>query len=329
MNSKIVVSEPMDFSESQLQRLRGIASAHALLLQMSANNPSREDWLRLASESRILICGKQGMSARDASGAPGSEGIYSLPKGIIVSHPFVNVAWVDRERLRAGGITLLFAPGSNRDAVGEWAAAAMLHLSRRFDLALNKEQAEPKLARSRGLKGKKILIMGRGAVGGRISELAQAFKMHVDFLLLGQNPAERVIGADFVVNCLSSGKENHGILDAPFFNKAMSEGSIFISMTSPLIYSIEGLLEALKSGRLAGAGIDVGNTFPGDVANESYAKFLKFMSSPDGANKNLFVTPQVAHFSDDSQRSSYDMAIDNVEQALNNNLEAVKERVWA
>jgi phosphoglycerate dehydrogenase-like enzyme len=137
-----------------------------------------------------------------------------------------------------------------------------------------------------------------------------------------------VRGADLVVNCLSSKVENNEVLDKEFFASTMERGSVFVSMTNPAIYSIGGLLEALSSGRVRGAAIDVGNTFPGDTRHASYEKFTNFLDVHTRFEDVLLVTPQVAHFSDASQRSSFDVAIENVRLAAGGLLDGIPERVW-
>lgn len=325
---KLVVTEPLDFSSEQLDRLKLLTQLNGIELERAAGNPTRDEWIEMVGDAQFALSGKQGLSTKDASGATDSEGIYDASRGLKIAHPFVNVAWVNKERLADKDITLTYAPGCNRDAVAEWVINAALDLFRQFALAINKEEVEPRLMRTQSLKGKNMTILGKGAVGTRVGELAEAFKMNVKYLERSGSIEDAVAGADVVVNCLSSSKGNHGLLDSKFFTEIMPTGSVFISMTNPVIYDISALLEAIGKGKLRGAGIDVGNSFPGDTSNENYKKYLDFINENAEFKSAILVTPQIAHFSDDSQRISFDMAIENLEYAVQGNLESVGNRIW-
>jgi phosphoglycerate dehydrogenase-like enzyme len=268
------------------------------------------------------------LSARDVSGQAGTEGIYQAPRGVVISHPFVNVAWVDKKRLQECGVTLLFAPGCNRDAVAEWALGCTLTLYRELRLSINKRTREPKVTRARSLAGKRVAILGKGAVGTRVGEVLSALNMDVHYLERGGNIAEAVRGADLIMNCLSSKAENNKILNSKFFLSDMPKGSAFVSMTNPAIYEVDALLEALEKKHIRGAAIDIGGTFPGDTEQEHYKKFTTFLDRHPEFEDTLLVTPQVAHFSDLSQRISFDMAIDNIRHAAGDALDQIAHRVW-
>ena len=99
-------------------------------------------------------------------------------------------------------------------------------------------------------------------------------------------------------------------------------------MTNPIIYDIDGLLYALSAERIYGAAIDIGNTYPGDVHQIGYAKFMNFLNANPGYENVLLVTPQVAHFADASQSTSFDMAIENIRYAVEDKLVCIPDRVW-
>jgi len=328
MQKILGVTEPLDLTPDQISDLEQIAKTYNLQLLRAESNPSRDAWIEFVSKCSFVISGKQGLSAKDASNAAGSEGVYQAPRGLVISHPFVNVAWVDKQRLAGQGVTLLYAPGCNRDAVAEWVLSCSLNLFRGFKLAVNKRSKEPATTRSRSLTGKTAAILGKGAVGARVGEVLSALKMRVNYLERGSAIDDVVRDAELVVNCLSSKAENSNILNADFFASVMPRGSIFVSMTNPLIYDIDGLLSAIRAGQIRGAAIDVGNTFPGDTEQANYKRFTEFLDQHAEFENSLLVTPQVAHFSDASQTSSFNMAIDNIRHAVSGNLAAVAERVW-
>jgi phosphoglycerate dehydrogenase-like enzyme len=155
-------------------------------------------------------------------------------------------------------------------------------------------------------------------------------KMNVKYLTRnsGISINELVQDADLVINCLNSSSTNTNILNTDFFNKYMTKGSIFISMTNPIIYDIDGLLSSISNNHIAGAAIDIGNTYPGDVYQTNYAKFITFLNTFPQYENVLLVTPQVAHYADVSQSTSFDMAIENIRHAVEGTLHCIPERVW-
>jgi phosphoglycerate dehydrogenase-like enzyme len=342
------ITEPLDFSPKQERELETIASEFGLVVvRLTPPSPSvvgvpvpisRDEWIEFVSRCDYVISGKQGLSAKITCGGGdgdcgdyGTEGIYSARPGTVISHPFVNVAWVDKKRLAENNITLLNAPGCNRDAVAEWVLGCAMTLFREMGKSWNKRNVEPRLARTRSLAGKSAAVLGKGAVGTRVGEVLMAMKMDVKYLERGggrQSIYDVVRDVDLVVNCLSSKVENRNVLDADFFMQSMSPGCVFVSMTNPSIYDIDGLLNAILSGRLRGAAIDVGNTYPGDVEQANYKKFIDFLDIHPQFEDSLLVTPQVAHYSDSSQRTSFDMAIENIRYAASGRLDEIPDRVW-
>ena len=142
---KIVITEKMDLSQTQLERLGGLGS-----VLKHDDNPSRDEWLDRTCSADFICSGKLGLSSRIGD-EPGTEGVYFLRPGSFVSHPFVNVAWMDKERLRKRDITISYAPGNNRDAVAEWGVFMTLAMSRNFFPAINKSEKLPALERTESL----------------------------------------------------------------------------------------------------------------------------------------------------------------------------------
>jgi phosphoglycerate dehydrogenase-like enzyme len=346
------ISEPLDFSPAQQREIDAIVSEYNLILR-EAKTPSsggtptsvREEWIAFVNDCDYVISGKQGLSAKlinEEEEIAGTEGIYHVTKRVqrddnegtrselVISHPFVNVAWVNKAQITNLGITLLYAPGCNCNAVSEWVLHSTLSLFRQLHTCTNKRTLEPKVHRSRSLVNKNAVILGKGAVGSRCGEVLSAMKMNVKYLTRnsGISINELVQDADLVINCLNSTSTNTNILNTDFFNKYMSKGSIFISMTNPIIYDIDGLLTSISNNHIHGAAIDIGNTYPGDVTQINYAKFITFLNTFPQYENVLLVTPQLAHYADVSQSTSFDMAIENIRHAVEDTLHCIPERVW-
>ena len=297
MTKKIVVTEPMGLSPEQKERLQSLGK-----VVFHDDVPSREDWLKRAGEADIVCSGKSGLNDRIGD-KEGTEGVYALKKGTFVSHPYTNTAWMDRGKLKKAGITVSYAPGCNKDAVAEWVLFMALALFRKFPEALNRKKLEPRLQRTESLYGKNIVILGKGNVGTAVGERAEAFHMRVSYLRRGDDLAKTVKDAAIAVNCLSSLPANKGILDREFFFDSLPDDAYFISMTNPSLYDVEGMIEALEEGKLRGAGIDIGSSFPGNAEHPDYQKVL---------HPKILATPQIGHYADISAKISFDMMIENI-----------------
>lgn len=302
MKPTIVVTGPMDLNGGQRTWLESCGE----VTYYENEAATVEEWLDRCEGFPYVCSGKTGLTW--PNGIEGAFGIYSLAAGTVVSHPFVNVAMISPALLQEAEVQLGYAPGSNRRAVVEWVIWMALDLFRGFSHAVNLQDPTKQLVRTRSLIGKTISILGvQGAVGSELASVAEAMGMVVQGAQRGMNLYDAVAQADVVVNCLSSLPENRNILNEAFF-RAMSPGSYFITMTNPVIWSIEGLLKVLDEGHLAGAAIDVGNKGPGDVSAETYQKVV--------GHPQVLATPQVAHYSDHSASVSYDMMIENIEAAI-------------
>lgn len=124
------------------------------------------------------------------------------------------------------------------------------------------------------LAGKTMLILGYGTIGERIGRAAEAFGMHVIGVRRTASPAAsgyagsgpRVValaelasvlgGADIVVNILPLTGETRGFYDARFFSR-MKRDALFANIGRGGSVDEDALIDALKSGTIAGALLDV------------------------------------------------------------------------
>lgn len=183
-------------------------------------------------------------------------------------------------------------------AVAEHAMALVLALSRRIPDAL-RQQAEKRWERayaesSLSLYGKTVAIIGYGRIGKAISVRAKAFSMRVvavsrtigqdtgvDEMMGIENLGTAVSRADIVIAAIPSTPETVGMFDRNAFSQ-FKQGALFINVARGDVVSQADLEEALRSGKLAGAAVDVANPEP-LLENDP------FWSAP-----NLVITPHVA-----------------------------------
>ena len=121
-------------------------------------------------------------------------------------------------------------------------------------------------------RGKTLGIVGYGNIGSQISTLAEGLGMRVVFhdveakLPLGNARAagslnELLEQSDVVTLHVPGGKSTENIMNAETIGR-MRRGSILINASRGAVVDIDALHQALKSGHLAGAALDVFPTEP-------------------------------------------------------------------
>lgn len=120
------------------------------------------------------------------------------------------------------------------------------------------------------LRGKTLLVVGVGAIGLEVARLASAFGMrivgvkrqrgealpHVDAVHPPEQLRELVGGAHAIVVTLPLTNETRGLIDRETIGR-MRDGAIFVNVGRGKVVDEEALIEALRSGKLAGAALDV------------------------------------------------------------------------
>lgn len=154
--------------------------------------------------------------------------------------------------------------------------AMMLHFNRRLGRCLENQRSalweRTALDGSSGLFSQQVLILGYGAIGRQMAELLKAFGARVvgikrNVAGFGDDPlAERVVTfdsledelplADHVVLMLPGGPDTENLITERHFS-LMKPGSHLYNLGRGNCYREEQLVEALRHGPLAGAGLDV------------------------------------------------------------------------
>jgi phosphoglycerate dehydrogenase-like enzyme len=124
------------------------------------------------------------------------------------------------------------------------------------------------------LRGKTVLIVGLGHTGQAVAKLAKAFGMmvigtrarpapteHVDHVDASNRLGELWGMADFVVVCVPLLADTRGLVDRRAF-EAMKRGVVLVDVSRGGIVDGGALVDALTSGQLKGAALDVFETEP-------------------------------------------------------------------
>ena len=207
-----------------------------------------------------------------------AELLARCPALLCVSSAGAGYDTVDVAACTRAGVAVVNQAGGNANSVAELALGLMLALSRRIiecDRRLRREQGftrEDVMGHEIG--GKVLGIVGIGHTGTRVAALARAFGMTV----LATDPylTEEEIGrrgatsvtlddllarSDIVSLHCPRARDTIGMIDARALQR-MKRGALFITTARGGIHEEAALLEALKSGHIGGAGIDVWDVEP-------------------------------------------------------------------
>jgi phosphoglycerate dehydrogenase-like enzyme len=268
----------------------------------------RAELAALAPNVRIL----SGLSREDALGhAPEVQGV----DGRYASAEFVqrapNLVWVQSpsagvERLIANPgiagsrIVLTNMRAVHGPAIADHAFAMLLTLTRGMrergkDQAAGLWSQEERGPRPIALAGKTMLVVGLGGIGGEVAQRAHGFGMRVIATRRTDTPAPEWVErigkpgdllsmlpeADVAAICVPLTPETEKMFGAEAIG-AMKQGSYLINVARGKVVDAGALIEGLRSGRLAGACLDV--TDPEPLPPDS----------PLWAMENVVITPHVA-----------------------------------
>ena len=179
---------------------------------------------------------------------------------------------VDLEAAKAGKVAVTITPGANQDAVAEQAFALLLALAKDLlahDRAI-RAGAWSRAPLPRAIRGRTLGIVGLGRIGRAVATRALAFGMSVlahepvgdHSAFCSKHGIEQVdfddllARSDVVSLHLPLVEATRRLFDASAFER-MKPGSILINTSRGGLISEPDLVAALRSGHLAGAGLDV------------------------------------------------------------------------
>ena len=168
------------------------------------------------------------------------------------------------------GVPVFNAPFSNTRSVAEMVLCEIVMLARRFGDRSREMHAgvwTKSAEGSREVRGKTLGIVGYGHIGRQVGVLAESFGMNVVFydvaarLSMGNNRSagslEELLGqSDFVTLHVPETAQTHDMIGAREL-ACMRKGACLINASRGTVVVIPALAEALRSGHLGGAAVDV------------------------------------------------------------------------
>ena len=226
------------------------------------------------------------------------EVLNAAPKLMAIGAFCIGTNQIDLKAATELGIPAFNAPYSNTRSVAELVLAEIIMLARRIpekNWSTHDGGWEKSVDGATEVRGKTIGIVGYGHIGTQLSILAEAVGMKVRYfdvvekLALGNARAfasmdELLTESDYVTVHVPSLPTTKNMFGAAEFAK-MKKGAIFLNAARGTVVVIEALADAIKSGHLAGAAIDV---FPKEPA-----AVTDIFESPLRGLRNVILTPHI------------------------------------
>ena len=239
---------------------------------------------RLPSEAKVRVRDYSLPIAEAVAGAnvilPSNARIdaaaIAAPKDLIlIQQPAVGIEVVDLEAAKERGVPVCNVPGVNADAAAQAALFLMLAVARRLPEARRKfAAAEIGVPLGRELGGKVLGIIGLGKIGTKLAKVAAALDMEVMGVRSNstRQELERLLErSDYVSLHCPLNPTTRGILGEAELAR-MKKGSVVINCARGALIDRAALENALESGHLGGAGLDVFWAEPWDPADPLYAR---------------------------------------------------------
>jgi len=230
----------------------------------------------------------------------------------------VGVDWIDLEAAKAHGVVVTNTPDVLNDATAEIAILCLLGAARRASEGERLIRAgrwdtwSPAFMVGAQVTGKRLGIIGMGRVGRIVAKRARGFDMEIHYCNRTRLDEELEAGAvfhetvedllphcDFLsLNCPAT-PETVKLLDADRID-LLPDGAIVVNTARGAVIDEDALIAALKSGKLAAAGLDV---FENEPHIDSAFRVLE----------NVFVLPHVGSATHETRDAMGGKALDNLD----------------
>ncbi|HSD41101.1 MAG TPA: hydroxyacid dehydrogenase [Burkholderiales bacterium] len=192
----------------------------------------------------------------------------------VVARHGVGLDYIPVQTCTELGIPVVFTPDANTESVAEHVLGAMIMLGHEIARADRAVRAGRWNVRDSmmgiDIRGRTIGIVGLGRIGARVAEICRsafsmrvlAFDAHLDHETVRARGAEPrsldglLAEADFVTLHTPLTQETHHLLDARAFSQ-MRPGACLINHARGALVDTDALTQALQSGHLRGAALDV------------------------------------------------------------------------
>ncbi|MDO6513858.1 phosphoglycerate dehydrogenase [Neptuniibacter sp. 2_MG-2023] len=244
-----------------------------------------------------------------------TDKVFDAAKKLVAVGCFcIGTNQVNLEAATMNGVAVFNAPFSNTRSVAELVIAEAIILLRGVaekSAKAHRGEWQKSAKNSYEIRGKKLGIVGYGSIGSQLSVIAEAMGMDVYFydvvtkLSLGNakqvgSLKELLNISDIVTLHVPETASTKDMMGAAQFAE-MKQGSIFLNAARGTVVVIDDLCDALDSGRLLGAAIDVFPVEPRSNNDEFISPLRKY--------DNVILTPHVGGSTMEAQENiGYEVA---------------------
>jgi phosphoglycerate dehydrogenase-like enzyme len=237
-----------------------------------------------------------------------AEVIKHCPKLKLISIWGTGTDHIDLEAAKAQGIRVTNTPGISAVAVAEHTLALIMTVSKKM-LWVDQQVRQGAWPRAMvpQLRGKTLGLIGTGAIGREVAMLGKGIGMRI--IAWTFHPRENIAEwgsledvfrrSDVVSVHVRQSPDTFQLIRRQHF-ELMKPGAIFINTSRGGIVQEADLVDALRRGRIAGAGLDV-------FENEPLPAGSPFLSLP-----NVVLTPHAAGITPEATEGGLALAIENV-----------------
>ncbi len=291
----------------------------------SISESERAQLARLAPNVRIVTGLSRKEALARAEEAHGINARYASPEFLTKATKLrwvqVSSAGVDRylgikPLMENDKLVLSNNRAVHGPAIADHAMAMLLSLTRNLKYYA-KNQKQAKWARGGGesiaLQGKTMLVVGLGGIGTEIAQRANGFGMKVIGTRRSDRPSPDYVKrvgkpkdllamlpeADVVALAVPLTDETKNMLNKAAFD-AMKPGAYLINIARGKVVNTDAMMKALKSGRLAGACLDVTDPEPLPANHELWKQ------------ANVIITPHIASHSEVTNKRRSALLVENL-----------------
>jgi len=241
------------------------------------------------------------------------------PQLVLVARAGIGVDNIDVDAATRRGVAVMNAPGANTVSAAEQTFALLLALLRRVTLAVQSMRAgewDRKRFIGTELDGKTLSALGLGRIGQRVARIARAFGMQVlacDPYVSRELAAELGVSlttledalrrADVVSLHMPLTEDTRQTINAERL-ALMKPTAVLVNTARGGLVDEEALVQAVESGRLAGAALDV------------FAKEPLPVDSPLRSSDRIVLTPHLAASTAEAQERVSTEICEAVRQSL-------------
>lgn len=221
------------------------------------------------------------------------------------------------------GVSVFNSPFSNTRSVAEITIAEIISLNRRMvdqSILMHQGTWDKSAAGAHEVRGRTLGLVGYGHIGSQVSVLAEAMGMRVLFhdiiskLPLGNAKQVRSLdellkSSDVISLHVPETPATMGMIGKAQI-KLMRKGSMLINNARGTVVDVPALADAIRSGHLAGAALDV---FPEEPAGKDEPFKSELMGLP-----NVILTPHVGGSTEEAQENIAHDVVDKFIRFVNN-----------